>query len=140
MEGSCLCGTVKFILSISPTRFYRCHCSLCRKQTGVGFNLATVVKQADFQWLSGFEKISSWTRASGYRNDFCSCCGTTVPNPLRGSPYVWLPIGLLDNDNAMSCIGDYCINDAMPWDTTRSGVTHAGPVSSLKQLLLCLDV
>jgi hypothetical protein len=48
MEGSCLCGTVKFTLSISPTRFYRCHCSLCRKQTGVGFNLATVVKQADF--------------------------------------------------------------------------------------------
>lgn len=40
MKGSYLCGTVEFELTHKPEVFYRCHCSLCRKQSGVGYNLA----------------------------------------------------------------------------------------------------
>lgn len=139
MQGSCLCGSVRFSLAIPPRYFYRCHCSLCRKQTGVGFNLATLVKIADFTWQYS-DTIGSWSRPSGYRNDFCTRCGSTVPNLLRGSPYVWIPVGLIDTSVEMTCIGDYCTEDAMPWDITRSGKDHASAVGSIEALLDALKM
>lgn len=47
--GQCLCSAVRFSLSVKPRFFYRCHCSLCRRQTGVGHNLATLVGVHDFR-------------------------------------------------------------------------------------------
>lgn len=140
MKGSCLCGAVAFEVSVSPSLFYRCHCSLCRKQSGTGYNLATLVKASDFFWLKGEKGISSWQKPTGYRTDFCSSCGSTVPNLLRDMPYVWLPVGLLDEPLDMNCIGDYCTDDSMPWDETRSDSNHAGPVLSLAALVNSLNL
>lgn len=139
-SGQCLCGAVRFTLEVEPRYFYRCHCSLCRKQTGVGHNLATLVKADDFRWLAGQALISSWQKTSGYRNDFCSSCGSTVPNPLRQTPYVWIPLGLLDVELSMVCIGDFCTDDAMPWDQHRSPNSHRAAPESLGFILKALQV
>ncbi|MEW8888883.1 GFA family protein [Klebsiella pneumoniae] len=120
MNGSCLCGTIEFELTHKPAVFYRCHCSLCRKQSGVGYNLATLVKDSEFRWIKGENCIASWSKPTGYRTDFCNVCGSTVPNSLRDVPYVWVPVGLIDERLEMECAGDFCTDDAMPWDETRS--------------------
>jgi hypothetical protein len=140
MNGSCLCKTVEFQLSYKPSLFYRCHCSLCRKQSGAGYNLATLVKSNEFRWIQGENCIASWFKPTGYRTDFCSVCGSTVPNILRDLPYVWIPVGLLDESLEMECVGDFCTDDAMPWDETRSNILHSGPVKSLSYLLECLKL
>lgn len=139
-SGHCLCTSVSFSLKVRPRFFYRCHCSLCRLQTGVGHNLATLVRAEDFQWDQGRELIRSWQKPSGYRNDFCGQCGSTVPNPLRESPYVWIPLGLLDTPLEMSCIGDFCSADAMPWDEHRSAHSFDAATPSLEFLLDRLQV
>ncbi|AER34415.1 MULTISPECIES: GFA family protein [Pantoea] len=139
ISGRCLCGTVVFKLAQQPSHFYRCHCSLCRRQTGTGHNLATLVHADQFSWLAGEADISSWRRPQGYRNDFCRHCGSTVPNLLRGRPLIWLPIGLLDEDLALQCAGDFCLEDAMSWDVheVKNGYPHAP--DSLDALLLALN-
>lgn len=139
-SGQCLCGTVRFSLEAAPRTFYRCHCSLCRRQTGVGHNLATVVKAADFHWHAGASAISTWQKATGYRNDFCGQCGATVPNPLRGEPYVWVPLGLLDGPLDAECVGDYCTDDAMPWDRQRCASHHAAAPETLDALIQALAI
>jgi len=139
-SGQCLCGTVRFSLAVEPRFFYRCHCTLCRKQTGVGHNLATLVKACDFRWDAGQGAITSWRKPSGYRNDFCSQCGSTVPNPLRESPYFWIPLGLLDVELSMECVGDFCTDDAMPWDEHRSEKSHGAAPDSLGFILHELQV
>lgn len=135
VKGSCLCGTVRFTLQTAPKNFYRCHCSLCRKQAGVGHNLATLIPASEFVLEGGEENIVTWQKTTGYRNDFCSLCGSTVPNALRDVPYVWVPIGLIENDLALQCLGDYCTEDAMSWDCLRSDKNSPGPVQSLDELL-----
>lgn len=141
LTGQCLCGTVVFSLRTEPLYFYRCHCSLCRRQTGTGHNCATIVTGSSFHWETGQDQINTWSKSTGYRNDFCKQCGTTVPNALRGSPYVWVPLGLLEQQGrALQCAGDYCVDDAMPWDTLVSECTHAGGPESLASLLAALRV
>ncbi len=140
MNGSCLCGTIEFELTHKPAVFYRCHCSLCRKQSGVGYNLATLVKDSEFRWIKGENCIASWSKPTGYRTDFCNVCGSTVPNSLRDVPYVWVPVGLIDERLEMECAGDFSTDDAMPWDETRSPSCHAGPVESLASLLKYLKL
>jgi hypothetical protein len=140
LSGSCLCGEVTFSLAVSPKFFYRCHCSLCRKQSGVGHNLATLVRAADFSWQSGEEAIASWIKPTGYRNDFCKQCGSSVPNLLRNLPYIWLPLGLLDDAISPLCIGDYCADDAMPWDDIPAEKRHAQATESVRALLDKLEV
>jgi hypothetical protein len=139
-SGKCLCEAVRFSIEVEPRLFYRCHCTLCRKQTGVGHNLATLVHARDFRWEEGQRVISSWRKPSGYRNDFCSRCGSTVPNALRESDYFWIPLGLLDVELNMECVGDFCTDDAMPWDEQRSANSHHAAPDSLEFLLQALQV
>jgi hypothetical protein len=103
-------------------------------------NLATLVNARDFRWEEGQEVIASWRKPSGYRNDFCSQCGSTVPNVLRDSPYFWIPLGLLDVQSSMACVGDFCTDDAMPWDQQRSEKSHPTAPDSLGFLLRELQV
>ncbi|HIF0074601.1 TPA: GFA family protein, partial [Klebsiella pneumoniae] len=101
---------------------------------------ATLVKDSEFRWIKGENCIASWSKPTGYRTDFCNVCGSTVPNSLRDVPYVWVPVGLIDERLDMECAGDFCTDDAMPWDETRSPSGHAGPVESLASLLKCLKL
>ncbi len=96
MKGTCLCGTVAFEITGTIPHLYQCHCSECRKATGGAANAATLVDEADFRWLSGEQCISSFSGESGYRSDFCSVCGSPVPNRLKGGEKVWVPAGLLE--------------------------------------------
>lgn len=96
MKGECLCGAVKFEIKGDVPNLYQCHCSLCRKATGSSANAATFVEQTNFRWVSGQDKISSFQKPTGYRSDFCSVCGSPVPNKLRGMELLWVPAGLME--------------------------------------------
>lgn len=96
MQGECLCGNVKFEIKEEIRNFYQCHCSLCRKVTGSSSNTATFVNASSFRWISGESDIRSYKKPSGYRSDFCSVCGSLVPNSLRDSGMMWVPAGLLN--------------------------------------------
>lgn len=97
MKGSCLCGTIEFSVRDLGNSIYQCHCSLCRKQGGSASNSGTVVPLSQLTWIRGKEHIKSWVKDSGFRSDFCSNCGSPVPNPLRGLNYYWIPVGVLED-------------------------------------------
>ncbi len=96
-KGSCLCGSIEFIITDIGNNIYQCHCSLCRKQGGSASNTGTVVPLNNLQWTKGKANIRSWVKDSGFRSDFCSICGSPVPNQLRGFDYYWIPVGTLDD-------------------------------------------
>lgn len=98
MKGECLCGEVTFEVGGALPHLYQCHCSLCRKATGSAANAATLVQQTCFRWISGRDHITSFQKPSGYRSDFCTSCGSPVPNPLKNTDLVWVPAGLLGDE------------------------------------------
>jgi hypothetical protein len=116
MKGSCLCGDVSFELLGDATDLYQCHCSLCRKVTGAGGNVACIVPSAKFSWLTGTGGISSFVRDSGYRSDFCSRCGSPVPNPTRNGEAVWIPVGLFDGQTSARVTKHVFVGSKAAWD------------------------
>ena len=137
-HGACLCGAVRFEFDGPLPKFYRCHCSLCRRQSGTAGNAATLIAAERFRWLSGRREIGSWTKASGFRSDFCRACGSPVPNPLRGQPYLWVPAGLLDGEAALEALEfvvDLHLASKAGWEETPKGRAHFAAMPPLDELL-----
>ena len=126
MKGSCFCEEVIFeVLGVEPV-LYQCHCSMCRKVTSSSCNTAYIVPQENFKWLSKIDNIQSFTKPSGYRVDFCKCCGSPVPN-LFGENDVWVPAGLLDEDYGLEISNHLCVSSKASWDEiSGKGKKHKG--------------
>jgi hypothetical protein len=116
MRGSCLCGTVEFQIGGDLPKIYQCHCSLCRKQGGSASNSAIIVEARNFSWIAGQGHVSSYVKPTGFRSDFCSRCGSPVPNPLRTTAYYWVPAGLLDDDVNLEVGAHLFVGSKAAWD------------------------
>lgn len=138
MHGKCLCGLVEFEVLGSVPKLLQCHCSLCRKQGGSSSNTATIVSADNFRWLTGQENISSWVKESGFRSDFCSTCGSPVPNPLRNTPYYWIPIGLVNNTKNLEIEAHLFVGSKAQWDIIASQGTHYETMPELSELISLL--
>jgi hypothetical protein len=138
MRGHCLCGGIEFEIDGSRFRLYQCHCSLCRRQSGSSSNTAAIVPAGKFRWLSGAEFISSWKKDTGFRSDFCSRCGSPIPNPLRNSPYVWVPAGLLENGGELEIVAHLWVSSKASWDSISPEATHYDVGPGLVELIATL--
>ncbi len=98
LEGSCLCGAVKYAVTGEPTRFYHCHCSRCRKASGAGHASNLFVQPGTLEWRSGEQLVRTFKvpEAKRFANSFCSTCGSRVPRESREMGFVLIPAGSLD--------------------------------------------
>ncbi|MEQ1661614.1 MAG: GFA family protein [Thiobacillus sp.] len=117
---------------------YQCHCSLCRKVTGSAANAALIVPSERFQWVCGLEHVASYVGKGGYRADFCSNCGSPLPNPLRGGAEYWIPAGLLE-DNANLEVGAHLhVESKASWEVIATGGVQYQEAPGLEGLLKVL--
>ncbi len=124
MKGSCNCGNVSFKISGDIVGLYQCHCKLCQKQSGSTSNTATIVKDPDFNWISGTDSISHWKKDSGFTSHFCTQCGCPVPNKLREYDFYWVPMGLVENFD-IKIISHLCCSSKANWDNIPdSGIKY----------------
>jgi hypothetical protein len=65
MNGSCLCGAIRFEVDGPNPMLYQCHCSLCRKQGGSVSNTGLIIAADKFRWLAGEPLVSTWENRDG---------------------------------------------------------------------------
>ena len=75
-SGSCLCGEVSFKVSGPVKGITYCHCSLCRKQTGLYFASAGTLKENVL--IAGEENITWYQDRQNANRGFCKNCGTIL--------------------------------------------------------------
>jgi len=125
LQGSCLCGAVKYEVVGKATRFYHCHCSRCRKATGTGHASNLFLQPGTLSWLGGQELVTSFKvpQAVRFANTFCKTCGGRLPRQAAGSDLVMIPAGSLDDEApirpqavifAGSRAGWSCVDAEMP--------------------------
>ena len=138
LKGSCLCGDVRYEVHGPFPRLYQCHCSLCRKQGGSVSNTGLIVKTGKFRWLWGEAGIGRWQRPTGFRSWFCARCGSTVPNPLRDTGYLWVPAGTLDDDAPLEICAQLFLASRMPCDQPRKDGLQFDEAPALAELIAML--
>jgi hypothetical protein len=116
VRGSCLCGGIRFEYARAVTQIGMCHCSQCRKVSGVASNAVIVVPEADLRWIAGEALCQLYERPSGWRTSFCRTCGSPVPQRLPGAAAWWVPAGVLDDDPGLVVGGHIFVGSKAPWD------------------------
>ena len=98
IEGSCLCGKIRFQITGEPYSLSYCHCSRCRKAAGI-FSAVLIGKADDFRMIEGEDQISRFSAEpdAKFERCFCKTCGTSLGDLATGDEYV-IAASALDDD------------------------------------------
>ena len=121
MHGRCLCGQVEFEVVEAATPIGMCHCSKCRRVSGVASNAEFMVARDKLVWLQGEESISHYRMPDGWRNDFCGNCGSTLPKLHPAGGAYWVAAGLLDEPSGLKVAGHIFVGSKAEWDVITGG-------------------
>lgn len=98
--GSCLCGAVKYAISLPFVTFDYCHCSRCRKASGSAHTSNLIADPTHFKWTSGADFVVRYdlSQAQSFATSFCRRCGSPLPHKTRSGREMIVPAGSLDDD------------------------------------------
>lgn len=116
LEGSCLCGGVRFTITGLHSGVGFCHCSLCRKVSGAAATAIVVLDFDQLIWRSGEALVRRFERPSGYGSAFCQTCGSPAPDHDRARTVWCVPAGLLDGDPALAIADHSYVASRARWD------------------------
>ncbi|MEZ5800312.1 MAG: GFA family protein [Nitratireductor sp.] len=97
-KGSCLCGAVRYSTrgDLRPVTY--CHCSQCRKQTGL-YYATTAVADGDLS-VEGAEHVTWYHASSHAKRGFCGTCGSALFWKMDSAPHTAILAGSLDGKTA----------------------------------------
>jgi hypothetical protein len=117
VEGGCQCGAVRYRLKASPLSVYNCHCKDCQRFSGAGWSMSTIVRNDDFEHLSG--TLAQYRRTADSGNvivmNFCANChGWMWNDPPAGGIKV-VRAGTLDDIDWAVPVGNIWTNSKAAW-------------------------
>jgi hypothetical protein len=79
INGSCLCGSVKYRAATDVRHVVNCHCGLCRRMNGSAFSSYAVVpfKALD---VFGEQNLAAYAVTQRATKKYCAKCGTPIFN------------------------------------------------------------
>ena len=78
LQGSCLCGGVRFEVSEPFSRVSACHCEFCKRISGGYGTVSGRAATSTIRILEGEELLRSYTPEGGSAKTFCSVCGSNL--------------------------------------------------------------
>ena len=98
-SGHCLCGAVRFRTTGRLREVIACHCSQCRRQTGL-YYAATNVADEGLE-VEGAGNVT-WYRASDTAGrGFCRTCGSALFWKADGADYTSILAGAFDQPTGL---------------------------------------
>ena len=116
ISGSCLCGAVRFEITGMTTELGMCHCSKCRKVSGVASNCQLMTARDNLKWVCGEDRLTKFELSGGWGAWRCSVCGSPVPMLHPDGGAYWVPAGLLDTDPELKVRGHIFVGSKAAWD------------------------
>ena len=98
MQGSCLCGTVRYEIDRLDAPITHCHCLTCQKAHAAAFASTAGVLRQHFRWLAGQQALGSYESSPGKLRHFCTRCGSQLVAERTAQPHVIVRVATLDDD------------------------------------------
>jgi hypothetical protein len=88
LNGSCLCGSIRYTCDADPLLTAICHCPHCQKQTGTSFSLLVAVPKGSLKIQGHTLKTFVDVGESGLpvRRRFCGSCGSPIMSYVEAMP------------------------------------------------------
>ncbi len=117
VEGSCLCGSVRFEIKPPSTGFRYCHCTRCQKASGAAHAANLFLPESQFKWLAGEALVKRFDLpgAKRFAVSFCTQCGTRVPHKITTTENMLIPAGVLDAKPDLSPECNIFWSSKAPW-------------------------
>lgn len=117
VEGGCQCGAVRYRLVASPLTVYNCHCKDCQRFSGAAWSMSMIVRDADFELLSG--ELARYDRKADSGNviamHFCAHCHGWVWNAPAQPGIKVARAGTLDNMDWAGPVGNIWTDSKAAW-------------------------
>jgi hypothetical protein len=115
--GSCLCGAVRFEVEGSFERFFLCHCSFCRRDTGSAHAANLFSNTAKLTWLTGASQVTTYNLPSSrHAKSFCATCGSALPRLHAGTTSLIVPAGSLETPVTIRPDAHIFVASRADWD------------------------
>jgi hypothetical protein len=117
LHGSCLCGTVAYVITQPFSVIHNCHCSRCRKARAAAHTTNGFVPLEAFAFTRGEEALCEYKvpAALSFGQAFCTVCGGGMPRRNIKSRAVSVPLGSLDEDTSQTPDDHIFVGSKAPW-------------------------
>ena len=118
VEGGCQCGAVRYRLKASPLTVYNCHCKDCQRFSGAACSISMIVRNENFEVLSG--QTVRYDRKADSGNviamNFCAHCYGWLWNENPALPGIKVArAGTLDNMDWAEPVGNIWTDSKAAW-------------------------
>ncbi|PTE16325.1 GFA family protein [Pseudogemmobacter blasticus] len=127
-SGRCLCGAVRVTVTDPEPHLNACHCSMCRRWTGLAF-VTLDVPEGQIE-IEGAEAVKAFTSSDWAQRCFCGICGSTLWYRLTapGAPTdYYMAAGLLDDLSGLTLANEIYI------DCKPEAFAFAGPTRQITE-------
>lgn len=122
MNGSCLCGGVRYETSGPLLYAGYCHCSQCRKFSGSALSAFGGLYAASFFVVQGADLLGSYEKTPAKRMRFCTQCGSSLFTEKPLSNTVHLRLGTLDTEPSVWPQFHVHVESLPTWSTICDGL------------------
>lgn len=133
VAGGCLCGAVRFTLTL-PTLFCgHCHCTMCRRNHGAAYVTWIAIPRGQLSIDRGTDQLTRYESSSHGSRSFCGRCGSSLFCVSTNHPDV-VDIPLANLDGPIDRLPETHIyyDDRASWTIVSDGLPRLGGKSGLE--------
>lgn len=118
LQGSCLCGAVRFEVTEPLHGAGYCHCTRCQKRTGSAASAQGYPEPGSVRFLAGEDHVRAWNPPdNGWAKLFCPTCGSHLfSRPQDGTEPRSIRLAAIDGDPGVRPTYRQFLNYAAPWE------------------------
>ena len=122
-EGGCLCRSVRYQISGTPTSSSVCFCRSCRLASGAPSVAWFVVNLSQFDLLRG--ELAAFQSSLPVKRSFCAKCGTPIAYQHDDDPTaIELTTATLDDPARFPPVREIWHTHRVSWAATDSTIPH----------------
>ena len=133
VSGGCLCGGVRFTVTM-PTIFCgHCHCSMCRRNHGAAYVTWIAVPRAQVSVDDGSALLTRYESSEHGSRSFCSRCGSSLFCVSSRHPeIVDIPLGNMDEPIDRRPESHIYFDDRASWTVVADDLPRLGGASGME--------
>ena len=133
IRGACLCGAIRFVVTM-PTLFCgHCHCSMCRRNHGAAFVTWFAVPRSQVSIESGSDQLTRYESSEHGSRSFCRHCGSSLFCVSTRHPEI-IDIPLANMEGAIDRLPESHLyfDDRASWTIVADDLPRLGGPSGLE--------